>query len=289
MNDAEPFTSLRLPGVKLGPDGKVYSPMKRSSFLGAATAMAVAGIPHLAPAAEVNTVLQTPTGSIYGTLSLPSALKPVPVVLIVPGSGATDRDGNVPQVQSDVYRLLAISLAQRGYASMRYDKRGVGASAKALTSEQDLRFDTYVSDVVGWLEQLRADARFSKLVVAGHSEGSLIGMLAAQRSQIDVFVSLEGSGRPAATILREQLKPKLPPQTYDVVDELLGQLQKGDTVSGVPETDALFRPSLQPYLISWFKYDPAAEFARVKALSTIVQGTADVQVTLGRVVKVAPE
>jgi pimeloyl-ACP methyl ester carboxylesterase len=256
--------------------------MKRTAFLGVVTGgVAVLALPRLADAAESDITLATPTGSIYGTLTLPASAPPFPVVLIVPGSGAIDRNGDSGPVQANTYKLLAAGLAAKQIASVRYDKRGVGASAAAAKSESDLRFETYIGDVAAWLRMLRANVRFSKLVVAGHSEGSLLGMIAVQNAPADAFVSLEGAGRPAAEILRWQLKPKLPAQLYAQSDAIISALQQGHTVADVPaDLLSLFRPSVQPYLISWFKYDPIAEIAKVRTPSTIVQGTADIQVTV---------
>lgn len=243
----------------------------------------MAALPLGAFAGESAQTLVTPTGTLYGTLMLPPGQPPYKVVFIIAGSGSTDRNGNSPMLpgKNDTYKLLAASLAQKGIASLRYDKRGIAESAPAMTSENELRFDTYVEDAAGWMKQLRADKRFSKLTVAGHSEGSLVGMLAAQRVAADGYVSLEGAGRPAPVVLREQLKKNLPPTLYPIADGIIARLQQGQTVDAVPpEFAALFRASVQPYLISWFKYDPAAEIAKVSAPATIVQGTADVQVTM---------
>jgi uncharacterized protein len=255
----------------------------RSEFLlVAGSVVAVAAMPRFARAAESDFNLQTATGTIYGTLSLPAAPKP-PVVLIIAGSGPTDRNGNssIGGIHPDTYKLLADGLAAKGVASVRYDKRGVGASLAAGPAEIDLRFDTYVGDAAAWLEKLRADGRFSRAIVAGHSEGSLIGMIAAQKAPASAFVSLEGAGRPAATILREQLKRNLSGDLYAQSDAIIAQLQEGHTVANTPaELASLFRPSVQPYLISWFKYDPAAEIAKLRVRATIVQGTADVQVSM---------
>ncbi|HEV2261741.1 MAG TPA: alpha/beta fold hydrolase [Candidatus Rubrimentiphilum sp.] len=259
--------------------------MKRNHFLVLSSgAVAAATIPIKAWAAESDIALHTATGTISGTLSLPNAAKGVPIVLIIAGSGPTDRDGNNPLIpgKNDAYKLLAAGLAGRGIASVRYDKRGIGASAKAMTSESSLRFTTYVDDAKGWIDLLRRDPRFSKVVVAGHSEGALIGTIAAQRPGVAGFASLEGAGRPAAAILRAQLKPQFPPALYAEADAAITQLQNGKLyTAGLPDSlNALFRPSVQPYLISWFKYDPAVEIGKVRAPVIIVQGTADLQVTM---------
>jgi pimeloyl-ACP methyl ester carboxylesterase len=129
-------------------------------------------------------VLDTPGGKLHGTLLVPAAGRaPYPVVLIIAGSGPTDRSGNSPLLPgaNNSLRYLAEGLAAKGVASLRFDKRGVAESVTAAKSESDLRFDTYIEDAVLWGQRLRADRRFSSLVVAGHSEGSLIGAVAAQR------------------------------------------------------------------------------------------------------------
>jgi pimeloyl-ACP methyl ester carboxylesterase len=239
-----------------------------------------ASFPRAARATALDLVLHTPTGTIDGTLE-GAAATPVPVVLIIPGSGPTDRDGNSGVLRGNTYMLLARALAAHSIASVRYDKRGVGKSAAAIAAEQDLLFDTYVDDAAAWLRQLRADGRFSKIAVVGHSEGSLIGMMAVQLAPADALVSVEGAGRPAPIILREQLARALSPELYAQADAIINRLQNGQTVDEVPaELAPLFRPSVQPYLISWFRYDPAAEIAKVRLPVTIVQGTADVQVTM---------
>lgn len=256
--------------------------MKRVSFLGSTSAtLGAVALGSRARAADSDISLKTTTGMVYGTLAVPSKL-PAPVVLIIAGSGPTDRNGNsVLGIHPNTYALLAASLLQRGVASVRYDKRGIGASAAAATSEKDLTFDTFVDDAAAWLRLLGADDRFSKVVVAGHSEGSLIGMVAVQRAPANDFVSLEGAGRPAPVILREQLKKNLSPDLYKRSDAIIEELQQGRLVPNTPEQLAvLFRESVQPYLISWFKYDPAVEIAKLRIPATIVQGTADVQVTM---------
>jgi pimeloyl-ACP methyl ester carboxylesterase len=226
--------------------------------------------------------LSTATGTIAGTLTRPPQAGRCPVVLIIAGSGPVDRDGNTqPYLRTDAYRLLARALAGHGIASVRYDKRAIGASAAAMKSESDLRFDDYVGDAAAWVAKLRGDGQFARIAIAGHSEGSLIGMIAAQRAPVDAFVSLEGAGYPAADVLRMQLAPQLAgaPDLAAASARILEALLAGRVDADVPVLlGALYRPSVQPYLISWFRYDPRAEIAKVPASVTVVQGTADFQV-----------
>ncbi|MCY0994591.1 alpha/beta fold hydrolase [Nannocystis sp. ILAH1] len=226
--------------------------------------------------------LATPTGDIKGSLLLPGGCGPFAVVLIHAGSGPTDRDGNAPGVVNDSLKLLAEGLAERGFAAVRFDKRGVAASAAAGPAlEYDYRLDMYVDDAAAWLEMLAEDPRFRGVTFAGHSEGSLIGMLAAQRSPVDAFVSIAGAGRPAAELLREQLAKHLSGPLLAEANAILGSLEAGKEVAEVsPELYDLFRPSVQPYLLSWFPHDPAALIATITAPTAIVHGTTDAQTSV---------
>ena len=225
------------------------------------------------------------TGTVYGTLELPAKAFPVPVVLIISGSGPTDRNGNSPALpgSNNSLKQLAAGLAERGIASLRYDKRGIAASAKAAGSEQDIRFTDFIDDAKSWIEKLKTDARFSTVTVAGHSEGSLIGMVAAHEAGADGFVSLEGAGRRPRAVIVEQLTGQLPEETIAQADTIMGLMEAGtvpdSTYKVPPILYALFRPSVRPYMVSWFKYDPAVEISKLTIPVMIVQGTTDVQVS----------
>ena len=227
--------------------------------------------------------LETPNGILHGTLERPLSSAPVPVALLIAGSGPTDRDGNSAMLKgaNNSLKLLAAGLAAEGIASLRYDKRGVAGSAGAGSgSEAELRFETYIDDAILWGRKLRADRRFSSLTLVGHSEGSLIGMVAARKVGADAFVSLAGAGRNVRDILLEQVKPQLPPELFKATEDILNQLAAGKTVEAVPPAlHVLFRPSIQPYMISWLRYDPAKELAALSIPVLIAQGTTDIQAT----------
>lgn len=223
--------------------------------------------------------LETERGILRGTLLQPRTTQPMPVVLLIAGSGPTDRDGNNPAGHNDSLKRLAMALAREGIASLRYDKRGVAASRAATPNERDLSVEQYVADAAAWGRQLKADPAFDRLILLGHSEGALIASLAADASQADAVVSLAGSSRPIDQVLREQLQYRLPPQLLAQSTQLLDALLAGQTVSEVPdELQVLFRPSVQPYLISLFRQDPSAAFASLRMPALIVQGTHDIQV-----------
>jgi uncharacterized protein len=116
--------------------------------------------------------------------------------------------------------------------------------------------------------------------VIGHSEGSLIGMIASQNANVDKFVSIAGGGQSADKIIMEQLKTQ-PASVLDLVTPILNELVKGNTVENVPPMlNSLFRTSVQPYMISWIKYDPQIEIAKLKKPCLIIQGTTDIQVSV---------
>jgi len=224
--------------------------------------------------------LKTATGDIEGTLMLPEQGTSKTVVLIIAGSGPTDRDGNNTSMKNNSLKMLAAELNKHGIASLRYDKRAIGNSRNAGLKESDLRFENYVNDARGWVAYIKKELKSNNIVIIGHSEGSLIGMIASQDKDVGKFISIAGIGRPADKILREQLKNQ-PPAMIIKVNTILDELVKGRAVEHVPpELNSLFRYSVQPYLISWMKYDPQREIAKLKIPALIIQGTTDIQVGL---------
>lgn len=226
-------------------------------------------------------------GPLRGTLALPRGRTQPPLALILAGSGPVDRDGNLPQARNDSLKLLAHGLAVRGIATLRIDKRGVAASAAGAPREAELRFDTYVDDALSWLELLTAQAHAAGLSPApvfliGHSEGALVATLAAQRRTVDGLILIAGAGQPACAIIARQLADAGVSETLRTRSGgICAALEQGQPAADVPpELLALYRPGVQPYLMSWLPLDPASALAKVPAPTLVVQGTSDLQVSL---------
>jgi pimeloyl-ACP methyl ester carboxylesterase len=233
---------------------------------------------------ESSILLKTLTGTIAGTLTTPANITgKIPVVLIIAGSGATDRDGNTPGagVITNSYKMIAEALGKDNIASLRYDKRMVGESATGQ-KEDNLRFDDYVDDAIGLVNLLKEDKRFSKVIVLGHSEGSLIGILTTVSAEgnVNAFISVAGLGRRGDEVIKEQLKAQ-PAYIAAGFEKVLDSLKRGAIQKKVdPSLYAIARPSIQNYLLSWFKFEPKEELRKVKVPVLIIQGNTDLQVTL---------
>ncbi|MBI2240661.1 MAG: alpha/beta fold hydrolase [Magnetospirillum gryphiswaldense] len=201
-------------------------------------------------------------------------------VLLWPGSGPVDRDGNLPGMAGNSYALLARGLSQQGLTVLRVDKRGIGASTVALPHESDLRFQNNVDDTVAWLDFLRLRLGASRIAVIGHSEGALVATQAACQRTFDFLILLCAGGVPAGQIIRRQLaRAGVSPHLQRAADSILSELEAGRRVDSVAsELMVLFRPSVQSYLISWLALDPATELAKAPLPVLIVQGENDLQV-----------
>lgn len=241
----------------------------------------------LSPVSTPVELISTPA-PLHGTLLKPGGQTRAAAV-ILPGSGPTDRDGNSPQfgIKAATYRLLAEGLAERGVATIRIDKRGIGESAAAGPAEADLRFSTYAEDARAWAAEAAAKTGRPCAWLIGHSEGALVALAAGAANpgedgdnKVCGLVLLSGAGRPAGVVLREQLAALPEPlkaEAYAVVEEL----EAGRTVANPPASLAApFRPSVQPYLISWLTLDPAKLAAAYDGPLFIGQGMTDIQVRL---------
>ena len=223
--------------------------------------------------------------ALHGSLVIPEGSKRRDAVLIWSGSGPTDRNGNsLPALNNNGLKMLSHELGKAGIVSLRTDKRGVGESAPAISNEADLRLETYVDDAVRWAHFLQDLPYVRKVFLLGHSEGGLITTLAAQKFQAVGLVLLAAVGYPAADTIRRQLAAPgivIPQGQLNEIHDIMRSLEAGELVPAVSaQLAAQYRASVQPYLISWFKYDPAAELAKVTGPVLVIQGTNDLQVSL---------
>jgi pimeloyl-ACP methyl ester carboxylesterase len=206
-------------------------------------------------------------------------------VLILAGSGPTDRDGNNPLgITAAPYRLLAEALAARGIPVLRVDKRGIAGSSAAIQSEEELRIGTYADDALGWVARLRADTHARCVWLLGHSEGTLHALVASRHPDgICGLILVSPVGRRLGDVIREQLTaPQLAPIRERAM-QILAELEAGRPVADVG-TDrlllALFRPSVQPFVMSMLAIDPAELARRFRGPILVVEGTTDLQTTV---------
>lgn len=220
-------------------------------------------------------------GSLQGTLFRPTGIKKPAVVLIIAGSGPTDRDGNSRMLAGKNNSLLQLadSLANHGIASLRYDKRGIAKSQLKGFKEENMRFSDGVDDAIAWIQWLKQNG-YKKIFIAGHSEGSLVGMAAASQEKVKGFISMAGSGRRIDLVLKEQIQAGAGPDSIkQLAAHYLDTLLAGQRIAKPnPLLFSLFRPSVQPYMISWLQYDPATLFASLSCKTLIIQGTKDIQI-----------
>jgi len=234
---------------------------------------------------EEEVLLDVENGTLGGIVMYPETKKKTPVVLIIQGSGPTDKDGNSASIpgKNNSLKMLAESLAEAGIASLRFDKRGQGMSQSAAIPESDLTFDTFVEDAKAWLNSLIVNKKFTKVGVVGHSQGSLIGMLISRDADVSAFASLAGPSLNISETILNQIKgnPNNPESIIKEAQDIMSSINKGETVDNIPSYYAsLFRPSIQPFMRSWMKYNPQTAFKKLSIPSIVINGTTDIQVSM---------
>ena len=248
------------------------------------SAVTVSLTTDLALASEREVTVHVEGVVLHAVLTTPDGASRPPVALILAGSGPTDRDGNsAAGIHTDMYKKLAESLNAAGIATLRPDKRGAGRST-TTQPEASMTIGGLINDAATWIAWLNNPANdLGKVAVIGHSEGALVGLGAALKTPVAAYVSVAGAGENIADTLTRQLhsNPNNPPALLQEADQIIAALRAGQMVQQVsPSLMVLFRPSVQPYLISWMRLDPAIMLAQLQTPALIAQGEHDLQVTL---------
>ena len=219
------------------------------------------------------------TCEIKGTLLTPNTVKKVPLIIFIGGSGPTDRNGNSGMLKNNSLKFLAEGLSSQNIATYRFDKSILTTSKKEGFKEADLRFEDEVEEVKELVSYFKQKKSYSKIYILGHSQGSLVGILASKKN-VDGFISIAGAGRPIDEVIAEQIG-KQAPFLKDETVKTLEKLKKGELVEEVnPYLISLFRKSVQPFLISWIKYQPQQEIHQLKIPTLIINGNKDIQVSI---------
>jgi alpha/beta superfamily hydrolase len=227
-------------------------------------------------ATEVNIPIHTIT--INGTLLSPKNNPKNTLIIIIPGSGPTDRNGNNNFMKNNSLKYLAESLALNGIASYRFDKSVLSYTQKDTTKLEILTFDTFIKETTSVINYFKTTKTYDKILVAGHSQGSLVGMIAA-KNNADGFISIAGSGRTIDKNIIEQIDKQAPILKTES-STVLKHLKNGELVENVnPLLNSLFRKSVQPFLISWLKYNPQTELKKLEIPVLIIQGSNDIQIS----------
>ncbi|MGC7405331.1 alpha/beta hydrolase [Pandoraea pneumonica] len=246
-------------------------------------ALALTAITTMTHAASTEIQASGPQGPLAGTLESPA--KPLATVLIIPGSGPTNRDGNNPLgVRAEPYKLLAQALAMDDIASVRIDKRGLFGSAKAVADANAVTVDDYVQDTLTWIGTIRKQTGAKCVWLLGHSEGGLMALATAARHPEGVcgLILVSTGGRPLGEVLSEQLHANptngVAASAGDVAIQALTRGERVDVQTLPPRLAPLFAPAVQGFLMSLFAQDPAKLIADVQVPTLIVQGERDLQV-----------
>ncbi|MGE3245915.1 MAG: alpha/beta hydrolase [Beijerinckiaceae bacterium] len=237
---------------------------------------------------ETGMIAPGPEGALRGTLCQPMEAACDVCVVIVPGSGPTDRNGNQVALFPCSLEMLAHGLADAGIASLRVDKRGMYGSVMALANANDVAIGEYADDVATWASEIRSQTGMSRVYVLGHSEGGLVALVvAAQRQGVNGVVHLCAASRPFAEVLLEQLGPKLPDAALRTnLESVIAALASGKSVDAAdiaPPLFPLFGPHIQRLMISSMSHDPAQLAADLDMPMLVVRGRMDFQIKIADV------
>lgn len=213
---------------------------------------------------------------IEGTLLTPLGSETTPLVIFIAGSGPTDRDGNQSFMKNDMLKKIAVSLSNSGIATFRYDKRIV-KQIRTRTIDKNISFDDFVTDAKSTIDFFKS--KYETIIVAGHSQGSLVGLLALEQGA-SAFISLAGAGKPIDRILEEQIS-KTAPMLLEDSKRVLATLKAGKTTKDYPMPLAsIFNLEIQQFMANWMQYNPVELMKKQEIPTLIISGDKDLQVSI---------
>ncbi len=214
---------------------------------------------------------------IDGTLLTPNNVKKPNLAIIIAGSGPTDRDGNQNFLKNNSLKKLAVNLTNNNIATYRYDKRIV-KQLKSNNLDKNIIFDHFVTDAKSVIDYFKSTKNFNKIYVIGHSQGSLVGMLAA-KDRADGFISLAGAGQSIDQVIIEQVNKTAPNFTEDT-KRIFKTLKEGKTTTDYPMAlSSIFNIEIQKFMINWMKYNPTEVLSTLNIPILVINGTKDLQVS----------
>lgn len=200
------------------------------------------------------------------------------LAILIQGSGPTDRYGNQTNMKSDHSKMLYQALNEKGINTFSYDKRSIKMMRNKQTSDETL-FDDFVNDQIDVIHYFEEKGHQNILLI-GHSQGSLIAILDAQKTDINSLISLAGTSKPFHKILIEQIAKKMP-QLKDETEAIFNKLLKNEEikVSDNQVLASIFAKQNQKFLANYIKYDPVVEIKKLEELPIlIINGDDDLQV-----------
>lgn len=215
---------------------------------------------------------------IDGTLLSPNNNDKPKLAIIVAGSGPTDRNGNQNFLKNNSLKKLAEGLTNNGIATFRYDKRIVKQILKNKV-DPNITFDDFVTDAISVVDYFKTKDSYSGIYVIGHSQGSLVGMLAA-KGKVDGFISLAGAGQSIDEVITNQVA-SMDTSLVDPTKKAFASLKKGQTTNDYPPAlGSIFRADIQPFIMNWMQYNPQEILRSLEIRSLIINGTKDLQVSV---------
>jgi|TARA_B110000967_G_C18862615_1_gene550843 pimeloyl-ACP methyl ester carboxylesterase len=211
-----------------------------------------------------------------GTLTYPA--ENIPLLIWVHGSGPVNRNGNQPaqNVKSNYIKQFRDAVNKENIAFFSYDKRT--ANSKNREFLKDTQAKDFAFDVEEVVNHFKKDKRFSEIILVGHSQGSLIAMLALDK--VDKYISIAGAGETVDKTIVKQLTA----QSADFGKIAAGhfkELKETGKVEDVnPNLLSIFAKPNQSFWNSWMQLDPVKEIKKVKIPVLIINGDKDIQVKI---------